>query len=247
MVSRSAASPRKFGSIAGRPADRRCRARRCRGFWGAAGRHAARSRCRGGACGRDRRPSPCRNAAGCRARRDRDWFSGSRRIRRSSMSSVRGARAGIAHAREAAARCRFERHAVEIRIVRHVAEHEIRMVLQVLSDAGQMMPAGNAVFCQCGGCRRRPTASAVAGSGTRRRQRSLRAARGSVLSLCPAGIRRRPRACLRTGCGWPAPGFRRANWRGCPYADGDRPAPRSSVRRSSASPDRCRGLHARRH
>ena len=37
------------------------------------------------------------------------------------------------------------RDAVEIGIVGHVAEHEIRMVLQILSDAGQMMHGGDAV------------------------------------------------------------------------------------------------------
>ena len=92
---------------AGRQADRRCRARRCRGSSAAAGRRAARSRCPGGACGRGRRPSPCRNAAGCRARRARGWFSGSRRIRRNSRSSARGARAGTGGSRAAAAAMPF--------------------------------------------------------------------------------------------------------------------------------------------
>ena len=40
----------------------------------------------------------------------------------------------------------LERDAVEVGIVRHVAEHEIRMVLQVLSDAGQVMHGGDAVL-----------------------------------------------------------------------------------------------------
>ena len=101
----------------------------------------------------------------------------------------------------------LQREAVEVRIVGHVAEHEIRMVLQVLSDARQMMHAGDAVLAKRCARRRRRTASGVAGSGTRRRRRSPRAARGSASSPCPAGIRRRPRACLRTGCGWHAPGF----------------------------------------
>ncbi len=140
----------------------------------------------------------------------------------------------------------LQRDAVEVRIVGHVAEHEIRMVLQVLSDAGQMMHGWRCRACRVPRRRRRRTASAVAGSGTRRRRRSPRAGRGSASVPCPAGIRRRPRACLRTGCGWRARWSRRADWRGCPYADGYRRAPRSSVRRSSASPGRCRGLRARR-
>ena len=44
----------------------------------------------------------------------------------------------------------LQRDAIEIRIVRHVAENEIGMVLQVLSNAGQMMHAGDAVFCKRG-------------------------------------------------------------------------------------------------
>ena len=42
----------------------------------------------------------------------------------------------------------LERGAEEIRAVRHVAEDEIRMVLQILADARQMMHAGNAVLGQ---------------------------------------------------------------------------------------------------
>ena len=127
MVSRSSASPRKFGSISGR-----------RQRIGAAERDAAaalrpqqadvaaRSRCPGGACGRGRRPSPCRNAAGCRARRDRAGFSGSRRIRRNSRSSARGVRAGTGGCARSSRGMPFKRKAVEVRIVGHVAEHEIR-------------------------------------------------------------------------------------------------------------------------
>ena len=44
----------------------------------------------------------------------------------------------------------FSERAVEVRIVRHVAKDEIRMVLQILPDAGQMMYAGNAVLAECG-------------------------------------------------------------------------------------------------
>ncbi len=42
----------------------------------------------------------------------------------------------------------FQRRAEEVRVVGHVAEDEIRMVLQVLSDARQVMHAGNAVLRQ---------------------------------------------------------------------------------------------------
>jgi hypothetical protein len=47
-------------------------------------------------------------------------------------------------------RHRLHREAVEVRIVRQVAKDEIRMVLQIMPDAGQMMHAGNAVLAECG-------------------------------------------------------------------------------------------------
>ena len=100
----------------------------------------------------------------------------------------------------------LQRQAVEVRIVRHVAEHEIGMVLQVLPDPGQMMPAFNAVLSECRRRRRRPTASAVAGSGTRRRRRSPRAARGSVSVSLPwrysTPTARLPSNRMRVACAW---------------------------------------------
>ena len=42
----------------------------------------------------------------------------------------------------------LQREAVEIRIVGHVAEHEIRMVLQILPDSRQVMHAWNAVLAE---------------------------------------------------------------------------------------------------
>src|SRR5258708_4643970 len=44
----------------------------------------------------------------------------------------------------------LERNAREVRIVGGVAEDKIRMVLQILPDAGQMMRGGDAVLCQRG-------------------------------------------------------------------------------------------------
>src|SRR4051794_3723450 len=44
----------------------------------------------------------------------------------------------------------LERYSGEVRIVGAVAENEIRMILQVLADAGQMMHGRDAVPRQCG-------------------------------------------------------------------------------------------------
>ena len=66
-------------------------------------------------------------------------------------------------------RQRFQRDAVEVRIVGHVAEHEIGMVLQILSDAGQMMHAVDAVLDQ---------RCAVADAGQHQQLRGLERAGG---------------------------------------------------------------------
>ena len=66
-------------------------------------------------------------------------------------------------------RQRLERNAVEIGIVGHVAEHEVRVILQVLSDAGQMMHGGDAVLAK--GC-------AVADAGEHQELRGLERAGG---------------------------------------------------------------------
>ena len=105
-----------------------------------------------------------------------------------------------------------ERQAGEVRRIRGEAEDEIRMILQVLSDAGQMVRGGDAVPGQRG---------RVADARQHQKLRRLERAGGDdhfapganlLQSPCPGGIRRRPRACPRTGCGWPARWSRRANW-----------------------------------
>ena len=247
MVSRSSASPKKFGSISG-----------CGKRIGAAERNAA-------AALRPQQADVAGEAGAAVAlaavivghrHAEMQLDVGDVEIRprlqeAAAFGEIRGHRpaafAPVLADRPQQPRDAAERDAVEVRIVRHVAEHEIRMVLQVLPDAGQMMHAGDAVLAE--GC-------AVADAGQHQQLRGLERAGGDdhlapradlFQSPCPGGIRRRPRACPRTGCGWRAPRSRRADWRGCSCADGYRRAPRSSARRSSASPGRRRGLHARRH
>ena len=58
----------------------------------------------------------------------------------------------------------FKRDAVEVRIIRQIAEHEIRVVLQILADAGQVMHAGNAVLAE---------RSAIADAGQHQKLRRL--------------------------------------------------------------------------
>ena len=146
--------------------------------------------------------APCRNAAGCRA----TSRSGRRLQEAAAFGEIRGHRPAalapvLPDRRAAAARCR-QAKCREVRIVGDVAEDEIRMVLQILPDAGQMMHASRCRASPRARCRRRRTASAAAASGTRRRRGSPRAARATASAPCPGGIRRRPRACPRTGCAW---------------------------------------------
>jgi hypothetical protein len=66
------------------------------------------------------------------------------------------------------ARQTAERNAGEIRAVGGVAEDEVRMVLQVLADAGQMMHRGDAVACE---------RFAVADTGQHQQMRAMKRAR----------------------------------------------------------------------
>ena len=129
-------------------------------------------------------------------------------------------------------RQRLQRDAVEVRIVRHVAEHEIRMVLQVLPDAGQMMHAGDAVLAKCG---------AVADARQHQQLRRLERAGGDdhlapgadLLQLLALPVLDADRAlALEQDAGGMSVGLDAQIGAACHMRDGYRRAPRSSARRS---------------
>ena len=244
MVSRSSASPKKFGSISGRrhrigAAERR----RCRGSSAAAGRRGRRSRCPSGACGRDRRPCAMQKC---------NWISGTSRSGRVFRKPPHSAKFDVIGPRRSRRywpmpehpRQRLQRQAGEIRLVGHVAEHEIRMVLQVLSDAGQMMHAAMPCLPSAAAS---PTPDSISSCGVwNAPEETITSRRARIcFSLLALAVFDADRAlALEQDAGGVGAGLDAQIGAAAHDADGCSRAPRSSVRRSSASPDRCRGLPA---
>ena len=133
---------------------------------------------------------------------------------------------------QAAAACRSSESAGEVRIVRHVAEDEIRMVLQVLPDAGQMMHARDAVLAKRG---------AIADARQHQQLRRLERAggddhlapRADLLGLLALPVFDADRAlALEQDAGGVRAGLDAQIGAACRCADACRRAPRSSARRS---------------